>query len=320
MLDGLTGTGKSTTASYLALQYQTLGIPYRYYWELEIPHPVNMRTGFGETVFTPAERMELGLAKWKAFVEHAERQERITVFDGKPFHIVLFYMILHDNASQQQVVDYFTTVAHVTSPLKPRLIYLRRDDIRTAIRELGEVRGDDWVEGLTKQIEERSNGNFKGSAGLTRFFNHYRTLLEAALGTMDMDALTIDTTSNNWTAYYDTIRGFLSMGDCALPPDRKQQSHLPDDRCPARLEVKNRTAHSIIAYLLPRGERFSQYAFELAPRDIRIYETTIGSRFRIHDVNDGGIIQDVIACESEQTVNIDVLSRSDSALTDSAIG
>ena len=307
LLEGLSGSGKSTTATYLALQLQRQGIPYRYHWEMEVPHPVNMRTGFGDSVYTPEERFELGLAKWRAFAAGAAGGDQVTILDGKPLHITLLYMILHDSIKRERLVDYARQIAAIIRPLGPRLVYLRQEDLELGLQHLERDRGTGWSEGLIAQIQQRQADkslDFSGRDGLLRYFAHYRDLLESALAGMDTPALRIEVQEDDWPARYRKLHAFLGLDDRSIGDQRGNRHLMDDEGEDARLRVANRTDRSLIAYRWPSKGRFSEYAFELAPRDARVHTTQIGARLRLHDTNSGEILRDVIVAEAEQHLKI----------------
>ncbi len=307
MLEGLQGTGKSTTALYLALQYQSLGIPYRYYWELEEAHPLSVRTGFQKTPYALEERVELGLAKWRGFVDYAKERQAVTIFDGKPFHLTLWYMIRMNDISQQLLTDYIREVLHLIGPLLPKLIYLRHEDLDQALEKLQRDRGDGWVQQTIDQVESSPTGqrrNFAGRRGLIRFLEYYRGLLEETLRALQIDIVTIDTTRGDWHQYYRIIRSFLGLDSHPLGMQKEHiHLHSGDGAAnPAELILDNRTGRTIIAYEC--SGRIEEYVFSLAPGQAETYTTSQGKRFRFHEANSGEIIQDVIACQTHQDVVI----------------
>ena len=59
--EGLMGSGKSSTATSLALGLQQRGASYRYWWEGERPHPVRAPVKLDERLFTAEELIERAL-------------------------------------------------------------------------------------------------------------------------------------------------------------------------------------------------------------------------------------------------------------------
>jgi hypothetical protein len=308
MLDGLSGSGKSATATYLALQLQSLGAPYRYYWELEVPHPINTRSQLDGRNLSTQELVDLNLAKWKSFAEWAQEQDVVTILDGKPFHISVMNMALQDNITQQQIVDFVGAIAELTRPLNPTLIYLRQDDIGQAIRRLGADRGEEWIEDYVQLIESHptfGGVDFSGLAGMVQFLGRFRDLVEGGFDAMDVRKLSIDTTTGNWHSYYRQVNSCVfsdadSFTDCV-----EGNRHLsPTDDTPVHLVFDNRTSRSLVVYWWPFKARFAEHVFEMHPKEVIPYETILGYRFRVHDTNSGEIMRDAIASESRQRVVI----------------
>ena len=255
LVDGLSGSGKSSTATHIALRLQYLGIPYRYHWELEVPHPINTRTQLDGRDLRTTELLELNLSKWRAFAAFAQSKDIVTIFDGKPFHISVMDMALQDEVTQQQVVDYAGEIANLTRPLNPKLVYFRQDDVAQSMRKLGAERGEEWVQEFIQLIESSStfrNIDFAGFAGMVQFLEKYRTLVEAAISVMDVQKLSIDTSAGDWPTYREEVGAFLSFSGRDLCGNGGNRHLCPsDDKNPARLVFDNRTDRSLAVSWCP---------------------------------------------------------------------
>ena len=76
--EGLMGSGKSATAAAIALGLQHAGVPYRYWWEGERPHPIRVRDGHdGSPV--PSAMIERCLGKWAALRKMCEASQVVGV-------------------------------------------------------------------------------------------------------------------------------------------------------------------------------------------------------------------------------------------------
>src|SRR5262245_47045296 len=94
-VDGLPGSGKSTTAKSLAAELEQRGIPWRLFRERESDHPLNVGgnlhpsgSATGNRLFaayTVDSFQEESLARWQAFVAEAARAEAVNVLDSYPF-------------------------------------------------------------------------------------------------------------------------------------------------------------------------------------------------------------------------------------------
>ena len=94
-VDGLPGSGKSTTAEYVAGALEQRGIPCRLLRERETDHPLNVGGDLHPSGSTTGARMfaaytvrsfiEESLARWSAFVAEAMGSERVSVLDSYPF-------------------------------------------------------------------------------------------------------------------------------------------------------------------------------------------------------------------------------------------
>ena len=305
LVDGLSGTGKSTAATHLALCLQEQGVPYRYYWELEVPHPINTRSRLDGRDLKTAELVELGVANWRAFADYARERDTVTVFDGKPFHISVMNMALQDRLGPEQAADYIARVAEAVRELEPKAVYLRQPDIAAGLEKIEAERGRGWIADLVSLVEEGKpfgGGAYAGVEGALRFLEDYRARIEAGLAAAPLDKLVVDTAAGDWAAYYSRIRDFVGLAECATGDAGNR--HLGGEAQDTTLLFDNRSGRPLTAYRLPFKERWPQYAFEMPPAEVFAFRTQFGERFRLYDTNSGAVRQDVIACRPEQDVVI----------------
>src|SRR5262245_23480749 len=91
LVDGLSGSGKSTQAQWLEAQLHKVDVPARWFWEGEIGHPLHWFSEWWQPDFDFAEyltdvtvSMEQSLERCETFVQQAIREDTITIFDGFP--------------------------------------------------------------------------------------------------------------------------------------------------------------------------------------------------------------------------------------------
>ena len=94
-VDGLPGSGKSTTAEYVAGELEQRGIPCRLLREREADHPLNVGGDLHPSGRTTGARLfaaysvrsfvEESRARWSVFVAEAMGSDRVNVLDSYPF-------------------------------------------------------------------------------------------------------------------------------------------------------------------------------------------------------------------------------------------
>jgi len=154
-VDGLPGSGKSTTAESIAGALEQRGIPCRLLREREKDHPLNVggdlhpsgsTTGVGMfRAYTVGSFVEESLMRWDAFVAEAGDSERVNVLDSYPFQNSVRVLSQMD-ADPVTLSAYQSAVEAKAAGLGPVLIYLDPGDAERAVRAIAEQRGPAWTD------------------------------------------------------------------------------------------------------------------------------------------------------------------------------
>jgi hypothetical protein len=148
-VEGIMGSGKSTTARWFARLFRRNGNPAR-----PIPEARSHPTHVFRTLphwkqpwldFSADELMTRSYANWQAFVAKNLSDPHIFVFDGQLFHgdfTCLFLM----NCPPQVLQQYVHNILQLAQPLHPAIVYCYQDDVAQAIDRIGAQRGQGWVE------------------------------------------------------------------------------------------------------------------------------------------------------------------------------
>lgn len=217
------GSGKSTTARWLARLFRRAGIPAQPVPEAR-PHPTNVFRTLPHWKqpwldLTAEELMTRSYANWRAFVARALSDRYNFIFDGHLFHgdfTCLFLM----NCPPQVLEQYVRTVLQLAQPLHPMLIYCYQTDVAQALDRIGAQRGQGWVEyqvGWKVASPYAQQRGLVGIAGWKQLYRDYRELTDRCLHTLPVPTLAIDTDAGEWSSYQTRIRTFLDLPFLAEP-------------------------------------------------------------------------------------------------------
>ena len=151
-VEGIMGSGKSTTAEFLTDHMRQQGIAARFLLEgptIEEPeHPLRIATEFPHPNaiwldLTVEEFIERSLQKWRNFVQAAQQSATVTVCDGLLFHGNMTDALLM-NAEPAVLHGYVAQVIECLHNLNPVIIYFYHGDIARAIRTICDERGREW--------------------------------------------------------------------------------------------------------------------------------------------------------------------------------
>ncbi len=221
-VEGIMGSGKSTTAWFLTEQLQRHGINARFLLEgptLDEPkHPLRVATelphpnGVWLNV-TIEEYIALSLRKWRAFAQEARQSETVTACDGLLFHGNMTDLVLM-NASPEVLRAYVAQVIETISGLNPVVIYFSHPDITHALRRICDARGSEWEayqvnwKVLSPYGRERS---LHGFDGLVELYQTFCALCEDIFAQLVLPKLAIRN-EGEWARYYEEILSFLQLG------------------------------------------------------------------------------------------------------------
>jgi hypothetical protein len=174
LIEGLPGSGKSTTTGYLRAALQRNGFDCRQYLEEDDPHPI------------PGLDFELkGLSGkviplWEAFVEQATQEPAITIIESRLWQNTAMFMYM-GGCDTDEIFTLNQQMWNAIMPLSPALLYLDQDDTEEALRRLYTFRGNEWMqwalETTTSYAWFRSRG-LNDFAGWVRFFKEWRGVVE----------------------------------------------------------------------------------------------------------------------------------------------
>lgn len=212
ILEGIMGSGKSTTARQLAARLSAAGMPARALTEATCPHPVRatdeLEHWFQPWRDTTAQALALrAQQRWADFAQALQREAGTVVLDGQLFHgdfTHLFLMELQEDALAAHV----DAVARSIAPLRPLLVYFRQPDVPAAIARVCAQRGEDWLAyqtGWKLAFPWARARGLEGMEGLVAVYVAYRALTDRLFERVALDKLALDTTAPDWPACVEAI-------------------------------------------------------------------------------------------------------------------
>jgi hypothetical protein len=211
IIEGIMGSGKSTTARWIAARLEAAGLRALAITERIEPHPVRGTDGldhwFQPWLDVTAEGLaDRSLAKWRSFVADARAAETIHTLDGQLFHGDLTNLFLME-ATPAAIAKYCDTVNEIARPL-----YFYQADVERAIRTIAAERGEEWVK---YQVDWKLQAPYSrrlgltGLDGLVALYKDYRALTDELYSGLDIPKLAIDNSQQAWDVYYQQIHAHV---------------------------------------------------------------------------------------------------------------
>jgi hypothetical protein len=217
-VEGIIGSGKSTTARFLTDYLNQQQVPARFMPEGGRDHPLRVAGSLPHPFqiwrdVTLDQFITHSVHKWQVFVHAAQPADHLTIFDGQLFHGNMTDLLLLD-ATVSQLRAYVAQVIELLRDLKPVLIYFYQADVAATLRRVCDVRGSDWE---AYQVDWKLPSPYglqrslTGFAGLVSLYRDFRAISDTIVDTLPIPTLKIDNTDGEWDAYYRDLLSFLEL-------------------------------------------------------------------------------------------------------------
>jgi hypothetical protein len=208
IIEGIMGSGKSTTMRFVAKALEDAGRPALAVHERADPHPVRatdeLQHWFEPWRESTAEELaSRAISRWRSFAEAVRLGSAVPVLDGQLFHGDLTNLFLME-ASFDEIAAYCENLAQLIGPLNPLVVYLRQESVERAVRTICSERGDAWVK---YQVDWKLKGpyavrrNLVGLEGLIALYQDYRLMTDALFDRLTLDKLVIENSQRDWARY-----------------------------------------------------------------------------------------------------------------------
>lgn len=190
IVEGLPGSGKSTTAAMIADELNKKGKKVICIDEGIGEHPAD----YADYDFPDfeTERVKI-LEKWRSFTEKSDK-DTVYVFNciflQNPMCETMMRFGMDDTASQ----NYISEISEIIKPLKPIIIYIDQPDVKKAIDRVIDERGTDWLNTVIDYHTSRGYGkenNLFGYEGYIKCLEERKIRELKILQALDIDYYTI---------------------------------------------------------------------------------------------------------------------------------
>jgi hypothetical protein len=228
LIEGLPGSGKSTTAHLLARHVESLGLPARWYYEHEESHPIFHYPDVLEAVRQRRIRdgfFQDAVERWRRYAATLAADGNWGILESSFFQTAVNPMLLL-HTSEPQIAAYVQEVEDAIGPARPILVLLRRRDVERAVREAAALRGPWFLEFLESTVSASLYGSansLDGLDGVVRYTTAYRDLVDRLIARLRIETLVVDADTVKREAFLDRITERLS-----LPPFEGVGTRVPD--------------------------------------------------------------------------------------------
>jgi hypothetical protein len=219
LIDGISGSGKSYTAQFLAMHLQRNHYQAKWFYETEIPHPIYQYDELAhsiEVALPSAQRYPIhqkALSNWEKLVNTLAGTEQINLLESTFLQTTLGAMWAVE-FDKETMINHLLQVQNLIKPLNPALIYFYQNDVAAALRNNCKRRGPEFEDYLIKLIANTPLGQkrkIKHFDDMVRFFQSYKELMDLLFEKLTMRKLAIENSQGDWETYNQQIADFLSI-------------------------------------------------------------------------------------------------------------
>jgi hypothetical protein len=229
-VEGLPGSGKTTTAAWLASHLHAERLRVNLLLEHQSEHPLNVGGTLhpsGETTgeaffhrYTSASFVYESLQRWHAFVRNAVQTDPISVLDSYPFQNAV-RVLLQLNATPDCMEEYARHVEALVMPLQPVLMYFTHRDLIHAFHALSTIstqRGKAWTDYVVELVTHCPYAmarRLEGFSGALAVLRDYKLSTDALLCQSHLPWLVLEDCAKGWEGCYQQIEAFLGLAEPA---------------------------------------------------------------------------------------------------------
>ena len=231
LIDGLTGSGKSTTAQRLWLHLTRLGHPARWFYEHDTTHPIwppdeQSALVAAEGSLPPAFLAETLPARWRTLAAECAATATVTILESTLFQSTVGFLLAMEVA-ERRIAEHVMAVADIVAGLAPVLVLFRPRDVARALRDTCDDRqADDYATALIAHIGATPYGrthDLRDFAGLVRFYERWSGLVDTIADRLALRRLVIEAGRGDWPARERQVTDFLGLQatrEDAVPVER----------------------------------------------------------------------------------------------------
>ena len=245
IVEGLTGSGKSIMAHFIARQLQYNGISAGWVHEGEKPHPI-----LRDVTTSIDSYMAKIRANWITFIDQIKASDEVRVLEASFFNN-LFETLLSYNVESLRIIQFSDELQALMEPLNPTLIYLAQDDVEKALERNFNRRGDGFKEYVIKFATSTplaQKKGWEGYDGMVLFWQAFVSLTDELYQRYRFRKLTIDNSAGDWEKYKQQVLDFLGI------PFVQEQKILQAEALPLIGRYKDRGSDRMFTVQFDEGE------------------------------------------------------------------
>jgi hypothetical protein len=207
LIEGLPGSGKSTSTVHLGTTLQQRGIACRWFQEDDDPHPIACLD------FEIKDLPQKMIPLWAIFTKHATQSPTVTIIECRLWQNTALFMYMSE-VDVEEILKFSQQIWRVLAPLAPVLVYLDHDHIENTLRQLYTTRGEKWMEWAletTTQYPWFQRRGLRDFAGWVQFFEEWQHVAARLYDDWPHTKIRIQNPHDDWSRAYQQMEDFLHI-------------------------------------------------------------------------------------------------------------
>jgi len=224
LIEGIPGSGKSTTTMNLAAEISKRGIKCQCHleWAEDNPIFIGHMEDLSEVISSSKLREQDVLQQWRSFTKKTKQQAAVIVIESRFWQTDAMYLYLSGH-SEDEVMKGNKGVISAISELNPVLIYLAPEDVAQMLMWTAKVKNrkwqesgregswDQWGNEVYEQQRWFTNRMLKGPEAMVKFFNEWTSIANRLYEELPFRKAKIQNPNADWDTTMSRIRHFLKI-------------------------------------------------------------------------------------------------------------
>jgi len=202
LVEGMIGSGKTTTAGHLADWLSRRGEDVRAFDEGDADHPIRTRR-VDELLAAPApgDPGVYSAAQWRRLAERCLRDEQTIILESVFLQNSVMPAFIDD--APTAVTDICAEIQQQAAPAEPFLVYLRPTDIAAAIARVHEARGEPWSSRNVAYVQDcpwARRRNLRGRGAVVGLYQAWEPVAARLYDQYPFGKLMVPDPQHDWSA------------------------------------------------------------------------------------------------------------------------
>ena len=203
LVEGMIGSGKTTTAGHLADWLSHRGEDARAFDEGAADHPIRTRR-VDELLAAPApgDPGVYSAGQWRRLAERCLRDEQTIILESVFLQNSVMPAFI-DGAPAAAVTDICAEIQRQVAPAEPFLVYLRPADIAAAIARVHQARGEPWSSRNLAFVQDSPwarHRNLRGRDAVVRLYQAWEPVVRQLYDRYPFGKLMVPDPHHDWPA------------------------------------------------------------------------------------------------------------------------